>query len=145
MSFQDAAEAPIVVGSLTFPKLTIRATAGLAAKKKSEDLARLRALSAEEKMLPDNKARFLALTATADYGRGEVWDWAVSLEGAAAVCVASLVQGGTAEADAVKLVDLMPPDEVCDAALEIVSHPNSPRRIAEREEAAKAANPPPAA
>lgn len=138
MSFQDAAEGPIAIGSLTFPKLTIRTTAAVAAKCQTIELERLKKLCDEQKMLPENKVKFLALTAAADYGQGHVQDWSLSAEGSMAICVASLVQGGKSEVEAQATIDALGPTEVREAAMEICEHPNSPRRVLAAKAAAKA-------
>lgn len=145
MSLQEAADAPIVIGNLTFPKPTIRLTATLAAKLQSQEVARVQKFAAAESISAEAKVKLLAHTVAQDYGLGHVQDWAVTLEGSLAICIASLVQGGKTEGEAIRTVESLTPAEVKNAAMELVDHPASPRRLerlrAEAEAKDKTTNP----
>lgn len=137
----EAAETPIVVGDLVLPKLTIRNVMALAAKYQAKEAKRIRDEAAALKVSPEATVRLVNVSIPTDYGQAHVWDYATTFEGSYAICVASLVQAGTKKEDAETALDKLTASVLQDAALEVVEHPNSPRRIAQRQAEAKTENP----
>jgi hypothetical protein len=121
----------------TFPKLTLRNIGKLASVVKAIRVKQLREVITEEQLTPEQKARFLALTASRDFTTWDVWDWSESIDGGLEVAKTSLMQSGISEDEAIKVVDSLTSAQLLEVAMESCDHMNSPSRVAQRQLEAK--------
>lgn len=127
MTFSDAVESPVIVDGVTYPKLKIKHFGELAAALQASSLAKAKKALDAEKATPEVRAQVMVRIGSADLSVEHIHDWAWSLDGSRAIVAKSLSLCQPDAGNAARL-DAMDVGTMRDIALEVVDHPNSPRR-----------------